>query len=155
GELEPDARVALERVQSELERLIRLVDQLLEMARLDAGALEPRIERVELAPLAREVGESLRPLAGERAVELVIEGDGAVRADRAMLQRVLLNLLDNAIKFSPAGSRVQLALGASGFRVQDRGPGIQTTFAFEPFRQGKQHGIKNPGVGLGLAIVRK
>src|SRR5262249_23573111 len=81
GELDPGGRVALERVQGELERLIHLVGQLLEMARLDAGALEPRFERVELAPLAREVVESLRPLAGERSVELAIEGDGAVRAD--------------------------------------------------------------------------
>jgi len=155
GELAPEQRVALQRVQGELERLIGLVNQLLEMARLEAGAVEPRLERVELAPLAREVLESLRPLAGERAVALSLEGDGAVRGDRSMLQRVMLNLLDNAIKFSPAGTRVVLALGPRGFTVKDSGPGIETSFAFEPFRQGKHAGVKNPGVGLGLAIVRK
>jgi signal transduction histidine kinase len=155
GEVEPGQRAALERIQGELERLIRLVNQLLEMARLDAGAVEPHLERVELLPLAREVVESLRPLAGERAVELAVEGEGAVRADRGMLQRVLLNLLDNAIKFSPAGSRVRVELDGSSFHVRDSGPGIATSFAFEPFRQGQQHGVKNPGVGLGLAIVKK
>ena len=155
GEVDPRQRAALERVQGELERLIRLVNQLLEMARLEAGAVEPRRERIELEELAREVVASLEPLAGEHEVRLAVEGAGAVRADRSMLQRVLLNLLDNAIKFSPPRGTVRVVLSPTGFRVQDQGPGIETSFLFEPFRQGHQHGVKNPGVGLGLAIVRK
>jgi len=155
GELAPEQRRTLERVQGELERLIRLVNQLLEMARLDAGAVEPRLERLELLPVAEAVVASLAPLAGEHAVVLAVEGAGTVRADRAMVERILVNLLDNAIKFAPAGSRVELRLSPRGFRVQDQGPGLATSFTFEPFRQGQQHGVKNPGVGLGLAIVRK
>jgi len=155
GEVDPRQRAALRRVQGELERLIGLVNQLLEMARLEAGAVEPQRERVELEPLAREVVASLEPLAGEHAIAIEIEGAGAVRADRSMVQRVLLNLLDNAIKFSPARGTVRVVLAANGFRVQDQGPGVETSFTFEPFRQGQQHGVKNPGVGLGLAIVRK
>ncbi len=155
GEVDPRQRAALERVQGELERLIRLVNQLLEMARLEAGAVEPKRERVELEPLAREVAAALEPLAGEHAIRIEIEGTGAVRADRSMVQRVLMNLLDNAIKFSPARGTVKVVLAPGGFRVQDQGPGVETSFTFEPFRQGHQHGVKNPGVGLGLAIVRK
>ncbi len=155
GTVAPGQRATLERVQGELERLIRLVNELLEMARLDAGACEPKRERVELLPLAREVVAALQPLASEHAITLEIEGAGAVRADRSMLQRVLMNLLDNAIKFSPARSSVRIVLAPNGFRVQDQGPGIETSFLFEAFRQGKQHGVKNPGTGLGLAIVRK
>src|SRR5262245_6325137 len=155
GEVDPSQRATLRRIQGELERLIRLVNQLLEMARLDAGAIELKRERVELNELAREVAASLEPLASEHAVRIEIEGAGAVRADRSMLQRVLLNLLDNAIKFSPPRGTVRVLVGDGGFRVQDQGPGIETSFAFEAFRQGKQHGVKNPGVGLGLAIVRR
>ncbi|HEX6884941.1 MAG TPA: HAMP domain-containing sensor histidine kinase [Planctomycetota bacterium] len=155
GELDEAQRGVLRRVQGELERLIRLVNQLLEMARLEAGAVEPRRERVELLPVAEAVVASLTPLAGERGLVIAVEGAGAVLADRAMVERILVNLLDNAIKFSPAGSRIEIALSARGLRVQDQGPGLQTSFTFEPFRQGQQHGVKNPGVGLGLAIVRK
>jgi signal transduction histidine kinase len=155
GELDPKQRSTLLRIQGELGRLIRLVNQLLEMARLDAGAVLLNGERIELAELAREVAVSLEPLAGEHAVKIEIEGDGSVLADRSMLQRVLVNLLDNAIKYSPSRGTVRIVIGPDGFRVQDQGPGIDTSFAFEAFRQGQQHGVKNPGAGLGLAIVRR
>lgn len=155
GEVPEGQRATLRRVQGELERLIRLVDQLLEMARLEAGVIELHRERVELVPLAREVATALEPLASEHAIAIAIEGSGTVLGDHSMLQRILMNLLDNAIKFSPTRGTVKVVLSASGFRVQDQGPGIETSFTFEPFRQGQQHGVKNPGVGLGLAIVRK
>jgi signal transduction histidine kinase len=155
GEVTPAQRTALVRVQGELERLILLVNQLLEMARLEAGAVAPRIEPLELAPLARATAESLAPLAAERGLEVRVEGEATVRADPGMLRRVLLNLLDNAIKFAPAGSVVTVRVGPRGFRVEDRGPGLDPDVAFESFRQGTQHGVKHPGVGLGLAIVKK
>ncbi len=155
GELDPPQRAALERVERELERLIQLVNQLLEMAKLEAGTVRPALARVELAPLAREVAGSLAALAAERGIALEIEGGGAVRGDRGMLQRVLLNLLDNALKFSPDGKRVRVRLGPRGFRVEDEGPGLDPALAFERFRQGNQQGVKHPGAGLGLAIVKK
>jgi two-component system heavy metal sensor histidine kinase CusS len=155
GGLEPAQRTALARVQSELERLIALVNQLLEMARLDAGAVVPRSEPVELAPLARSVAESLAPLAAERGIDVRVEGAGTVRADPSMLRRVLLNLLDNALKFAPAGSAVTVRVGPRGLRVEDHGPGLDPDVAFRSFRQGAQDGVRNPGVGLGLAIVKR
>ncbi len=155
GELDPRQRAALERVERELERLVQLVNQLLDLTRLEAGAVRPALERVELAPLAREVVESLAALASERGIAVGIEGAGAVRGDRRMLQRVLLNLLDNAIKFSPRGGAVRVHLGPRGLRVEDQGSGLDPAQAFEAFRQGSQQGVKHPGAGLGLAIVKK
>jgi signal transduction histidine kinase len=148
-------RAALERVQGELERLIRLVGLLLEMARLDAGEVTVERERIELRPLAEEVFGMLAPLAGEHGVALALEGAGTVTADRGMVERILLNLLDDAIRLSPEGSRVLLALSPRGFRLRDQGPGIQTSFIFEPFRERRPFGAENPGVNLGPAIVRK
>jgi signal transduction histidine kinase len=155
GELDARQRTALERVERELERLIALVNRLLELARLEAGALRPTLEPVELLPLAREVAGSLAALAEERGVALEISGEGTVRADRGMLQRVLLNLVDNALKFSPRGTRVRVELGGRGLRVRDQGPGLGPALVFQAFRPGAQPGVPHAGAGLGLAIVKK
>ena len=155
GELDGRQRGALERVQRELERTIELVDDLLEMARLEAGVVEPRREPVDLAALARECAEALERPASARGIALEVRGEGGASADRGMLRRVVTNLLENAIKFSPEGGRVEIRAGEDELRVSDQGPGVQDAGVFEKFRQGRQEGVKNPGVGLGLAMVAK
>ena len=76
-------------------------------------------------------------------------------ADRSMMYCVLANLLDNAVKFTPAGGRVAVTLVDGGFRVSDTGPGLGVDRPFEKFAQGRQDGVKHPGFGLGLAIAKK
>ncbi|MEM7308330.1 MAG: HAMP domain-containing sensor histidine kinase [Planctomycetota bacterium] len=155
GDVSPAQRTALERVRRELARLSALVDDLLELARLEAGVVEPKCERVDLALLSSDCAESLAPTADERGVTVEVHGAGEARADPAMVRRVLLNLLDNAIKFSPEGSGVRVRVGPARIEVEDEGPGGVPEDAFERFRQGGRDGVKHGGAGLGLAIVER
>ena len=155
GEVPAAQREALDRVRRELDRLSSLVDDLLELARLEAGGAEPHLARVDLAALAAECVEALGPAAAARQVNLEVAGAGAVRGDAGMLRRVLWNLLDNAIKFSPPGGPVRVELEPGGLRVVDQGPGQVPVDAFERFRQGQGPAGKPGGAGLGLAIVAR
>ncbi len=142
----------LGRVQGDLDRLIRMVNELLDVARIDAGvALEKR--PTDLGALARAAVETLRPLA---KVGLEVRGDGAtVEADPARLQQVLLNLVDNALKY--AKSRVDVEIDGRTIRVSDDGPGVAPEHREAIFRRFAkiETGPKPPGAGLGLSIARK
>lgn len=155
GPVDDRQRDTLKRLDADVGRMIHMSNDLLEMAKLEAGASQPRREKIDLAALARECISGIEPLAREKNIAVTIAGDGAVEADRAMIHRVLTNLLDNAVKFTPSGGRVTLTVLDRGFRVADTGPGIEMDRLFEKFVQGRQEGIKNRGFGLGLAIVKK
>jgi len=155
GPLEDRQAVALHRIQSDAERLIKLVDDLLAMARLEAGVEHVASIELDLAELARAVASSLESLASERDVRIVVTGDGRALADSSMLTRVLTNLVDNAIKFSPDGGQVSVEVGDDVLCVRDQGPGLESETMFERFRQGDAEGVKNRGAGLGLSIVKK
>ena len=146
----------------EVERLTLLVEELLTLARIDAGQEQGRVERVELNHLIEDALARMRPIAQARHVELRLDAPGPVRAKvvPGAASLVLDNLLDNAIKFSPAGSviRVQLAIeGAQAvLRVHDAGPGVrreELERIFERFYRGPSARPGNtPGMGLGLAL---
>lgn len=143
---------ALPRVQEDLDRLIRMVNGLLDSARLEAGlALEKR--SVDLGSLVRSAVESLRPLARG---PLNVSGTGdTLEADPARIRQIVLNLVDNAIKY--ARSRVEIELRGREVRVSDDGPGVppeQREKIFEKFAR-LGDGPKPPGAGLGLSIARK
>jgi signal transduction histidine kinase len=147
-------------------RLQRLVEGLLDFGRMEAGAHEVRLERVEAGELVRTVvREFQEDSAGEeRRIELAACADACpIQADREALGRALWNLLDNAVKYAPGSDPVRVSLtrsnGRVGIRVADRGPGIpaeEQARVFEKFIRG-QHaraaGIR--GTGLGLAMVRE
>ncbi len=147
-------------IHDEAERMHRLVLDLLELARLDAGTADLRHEPVALADLVQAVLERMMPQARQARVtleaqvwdEITLLGDG----DR--LAQVLLNLLDNALKHTPAGGRVTVQVRARGawaeIRVQDTGEGIPPEVLpriFERFYQQDQ--ARRGGVGLGLSIA--
>lgn len=155
GAVDPGMRGELLRVASDVRRLTQLVNDLLELMRLEEGLEGLRSEDLDLAHLAREVIAGLQPLADLRSVELRVEGHGAVTADPAMVRRVLSNLIDNAIKWSPRGEVVLVRIEDSSFEVLDSGPGVQVDDPFERFTQGQRDGNKVPGVGLGLALVKR
>ncbi len=155
GPLEPRQVEVLERVRGEVDRMTVLVDELLEMARLEAGVIEPAREVVDLRAVADDASDAVRALASEAGVRIAVEGRGEAVGDPRMVLRVLVNLLDNAVKFSPRGGEVRVAVAPGELRVADEGPGIDPARIFEKFRQGDQDGVKHPGVGLGLAIVAK
>jgi len=158
GTVEPREAAAV--VGREAQRLERLVGDLLALARLRQGVMEVRSEPVDLAAVAREAEERLRPQAAAAGVAVAVEGGPAsATADHGRVLQVVSNLLENAIRVSPEGATVTLAAAVGEVRVSDEGPGIppeEIPRAFERFHLRAQAGRGSPeGAGLGLAIVRE
>jgi signal transduction histidine kinase len=157
-------------VVAETERLSRLVNQVLDMAKIESGHAEWHNSDVDLAALLRQAAQTVQEMVRERGATLALHLPDAsdaplplLRADADRLMQVLMNLLSNAAKFVPSeGGRIELRLipdkdGAT-VEVQDNGPGVpadQRELVFEKFRQGGD-GISRPqGTGLGLPISRQ
>jgi len=158
----PAARnAALEELRQGTERARRLVQQLLDFARLEPGVpCGPRVA-VDLAKLTREVVGSYAAQADERALDLGAEAARGVWVSgiEAELQSLVANLVDNALRYAPAGSAVTASVSQSGERVElcvvDAGPGIPSSErarVFERFH--RLEGDVTPGSGLGLAIAK-
>ncbi len=165
-----DGRHALlvQRLQRELRRLQELVGDLLELSRLEnlLPREEGRYDQVELGELVEAAWASLRPLAEQRQVSLVVKGPAAspARGDGPRLHRALLNLLDNALRYSPEGSAIEVGLRSSGdwwlINVRDHGVGLSDedrSHMFERFYRGDPSRVRHQrvGSGLGLAIVQQ
>ena len=149
-------------IDSESVRLAKLVDDLLDLSKIQAGAVQPRPDWCDLSDV---VASAVAHLPETQAIELELPLDlPLVQADAAQLERVFSNLLENAIKFSPPGAPVRITGGAAAgrvtVRVTDHGRGIpapQRARVFEPFFRGRTD--RSPvaagaGSGLGLAIVK-
>lgn len=144
-------------------RMTRLIAGLLDSARMEAGTLVLQLGPVDAAQLAQAAVEEVRPLAADRGLALQVELAPALpplRADTDRLLQVLVNLLGNAVKFTPRGGRIELRaqLGAGGmrFEVVDSGPGLgpdALAHVFERFWQGPEG--RAAGSGLGLYIARQ
>jgi Na+/proline symporter/nitrogen-specific signal transduction histidine kinase len=153
-------------IVAESERLTRLINDMLDLAKIEAGKLEWHMQRVSAGEIAREAATALGQLFRDKGVQLEVELTDSVLpivADRDRLFQVVLNLLSNAVKFSPRDvGRVTLAVenDSNGVRlsVADNGPGItpkDRESIFERFRQGGDTLTAKPeGSGLGLAISR-
>jgi signal transduction histidine kinase len=150
----------------ETERLTRLVNNVLDFSRIEQGRRRYNLERVDAAALANEVLDGQAPRLQEAGLALETTGLDApapVRIDRDALAQILLNLLDNAVKYGAAGGRLTVALDRDGartrIRVEDYGPGIATVHRgrlFEPFHRADDSLTStHPGTGLGLSISRR
>jgi len=156
-------RTALVSALEEVERLIRLAEDLLLLSRSTAGPESPRA-RVELEPLVLEVADIGTRLAKDRSVVVRVGPMAplAVLGDVGALRRAALNLVENGIKYTPPGGRVELSVVADGhdavLSVEDTGPGIDAADAariFEPFvRLDAARARETGGSGLGLSIAR-
>jgi signal transduction histidine kinase len=158
-----DTRGYLEVVQRNSDRLLRLVNDLLFVARLEAGELDLNRLELGLAAIVRQSVEEAKPRAQDRGVELraQVQEVPDVRADRGRMYQLLDNLISNAIKFTPEGGHVEVRLAARGARVRlevaDTGIGIspaEQAHLFERFFRAStatEHQI--PGTGLGLYIA--
>lgn len=150
-------------ILEEVDRLTRLVDGLLVLTRGDLSRTHLRRERVDLYALAKDVVELLRVLAEDKGQTLTVDGERGVEAeaDPATLRQCLLNLLDNAIKYTPAGGKIQVvvrrdAQGAALVEVTDNGPGVRAEDQkriFDRFYR-TEGAAQTRGAGLGLAIAR-
>jgi two-component system sensor histidine kinase KdpD len=153
-------RELTEAICDEAERLERLVSNLLDMTRLDSGAVEPKREWV---PLDEVVGSALgrleRLLSGRRVTTTIPADAAMVSIDPILIEQLVVNLLENAAKYTPAASGIDLNAAREGaavvLEISDRGPGIPAgdeERIFERFRRGAHPGVR--GVGLGLAVSR-
>ncbi len=157
-------------IKRESERLLRLVEGLLDFGRMEAGALEFHLESVDAGKVVRELVDEFRQDVGERGYEIVLNGGGegggeagtyTVRADDEALKRALWNLLDNAVKYSPDSKTVWIdenqENGCVAIRVRDRGVGIAPAdqkAIFRKFVRGRGlDGSNVKGTGIGLAMV--
>jgi signal transduction histidine kinase len=164
AELSPHHRDAVGRMRSALTRLSGLVDSLLEFSRIDAGQVTITPERLDPVAMAAQVVEELRPTAAGKPIALSgpsLRPVPPLETDPRLLRVVLLNLVQNAIKFTDAGSvSVEIEVEGAEHRisVQDTGRGIapeDQARIFEPFEQLEAVARKHtPGIGLGLALVR-
>ena len=144
--------------------LLKHVNDLLDIARLDAGKMHPSYARADVAQMVRLVAAHFDGLADERQMGYTVEAPPELNADvdLAKLERVVLNLLSNAFKFTPAGGRVRCTLAADAthmfIEVADSGPGVRPEHReviFERFRQADGGSMRRfGGTGLGLAISR-
>lgn len=159
----PDPQRYLRSMQHDVEALSSLVDDLFLLSRLESGRLELPRTTVDLGELAEEAVESLAPAAAGAGIDLVLDVSGAVvvTANPTALGRVLRNLIDNALRHAPAGSRVAVTVSADArptVRVVDEGPGFPAGFsavAFEHFTRADASRTRTTGgAGLGLAIAR-
>ncbi|MDO8915826.1 MAG: HAMP domain-containing sensor histidine kinase [Coriobacteriia bacterium] len=154
GERTGDWAGAVGRARVELEHASMLVDRLLELARLDPSTL--RLERVEWAWLSARVLEACSSMAEERGISVAIEGArGEVSADPILLERLVMNLVGNAIRFADLGSAVTVRFSADAIEVHNLGvpiPPDELARVFEPFYQ-SDRSRTSEGSGLGLAIV--
>ena len=175
----PDAAAENVRViRGAASHLGRLVNNLLEIARLEPGAAAPQLERIVAGPIVTEALMTLGPIA--RAWNVAIVADlpadlPALAARREGLARVVINLVENGLRYSPSGAAVEVALrrsagGRQELSVRDHGPGVppgERDAVFERFRRGRTPSgneasaarsggdeTASPGLGLGLAVVR-
>jgi phosphoserine phosphatase RsbU/P len=164
GPVNDRQRETLGRVRMSGRHLLALLDNVMDMARIDAGVVRVGAEPVRLSEVAREAVHMLLPAAGARLQKLTVgaTADVVVTADEARVRQVLVNLVGNAVKFTPQDGSVTVTVSrhdADGtswgeVRVADTGPGIaeaEQAAIFEPYYRSEGTATA-PGVGLGLAI---
>jgi two-component system sensor histidine kinase KdpD len=155
-----DRRELSETILEEAGRLDKLVSNLLDLSRLQAGAVDPEPEVSSVEDVVLQALDGVEAAGDRIEVGLPDEEAASVRVDANQVERALANLVENALRYSPASERVRVQVLTSGsealVRVIDRGPGIapgERERIFEPFQRGSRTGDVR-GAGLGLAIAR-
>jgi signal transduction histidine kinase len=158
----PELRAAIERATADLDGIVAVFQALLRIAEIEAGSRRAAFAMVDVAPLLTGVADLYGPVAEERGITLTVRAPDRLPTlgDRELIQQAVANLVDNAVKFSPAGATVTLSgvptPGGLEIAVADQGPGIpepDRTRAGERFFRGES-ARNTPGSGLGLALVQ-
>jgi signal transduction histidine kinase len=166
GDLQPSQRQVLTIAQSSTERMMRLVNAILDVSRLESGRMPVNPVEIQAADLIEEALHAQSALAQDKLIELESDVPATlppVRADLNLMQRVLQNLIGNALKFSPPGGHVQVVAqmvqDPPGSRVvlisiADNGPGIPVEIQSQLFQKFVTGGQQERGSGLGLAFCK-
>jgi len=165
GEVNPKQRDALGRGRAAAEHLLALINDILDLAKIEAGKMPLHLEDVSLRDVILEVTQQIEPMVRKKQLEFLIEAAPdcpTIRSDRTKIKQVLLNLLSNAVKFTNKGSVVvEARCATAGVRIDviDTGIGIRQSdlqAIWEDFRQVDQSRTREfGGTGLGLSITRK
>jgi two-component system sensor histidine kinase KdpD len=157
---EPEFRASAASIDREAQRLNRLVGNLLDLGRIEGGALRAAREALELDDVVARAVTQAAPRLGDRAVEVRIPTGTAVIGDPVLLEEALLNLLDNAAQHTPDGSVLRISAATQGdsvaLTIEDSGAGVpddQLERIFDKFFRGLGSGRRS-GSGIGLAVVR-
>lgn len=156
----------LKRVEEQAERMLHMIEQVLDLQRLEAGLMTLETSRFDLTALARRVAEELGSLTGQHEIAVEAPEPVIVVADRRRIEEVLQNLLQNAIRYSPNGGQIRVSVRPEGedadraiVTVADQGVGIspeEQPHVFERFYQGRNRLYQgHVGLGLGLYISRE
>ncbi|MCC6997787.1 MAG: response regulator [Deltaproteobacteria bacterium] len=158
-------RACLTDVLNSGRHLLSLINDILDLSKIEAGRADLVFDWIFPAPAVEEACQVVRPLAEARGIKLAVHvgSPRSMRADRRKLHQILLNLLSNAVKFSPDGGVIEVRVIDVGqfvrFSVRDQGPGMPPELEarlFEPFVQGEDPMVKHHhGTGLGLAICKR
>ncbi|HEX6862940.1 MAG TPA: GAF domain-containing sensor histidine kinase [Thermoanaerobaculia bacterium] len=165
GEIPPKVAQMVGIARANADRLIRLINDMLDLAKIEAGGVELKLAALAPGELLEAVQAEIRAVADAAGVELAFQadtGESRVLGDCDRIVQVLLNLLANAVKVTPRGGTVAVAATAGGpgsirFAVRDQGPGIPDTelrHIFDKFRQVDPSGRDRTGTGLGLPICK-
>lgn len=160
---EPKIRRTIELVRRQLKKLERMVSDLMDMTKVEAGELELKMERHDLTQLARGVVDLFEATEPEQRIELSSPGEPIlVDCDALRIEQVMSNLISNALKYSPAARKIEVGLtrqgGEATFSVRDYGIGISEEDQerlFEPFQRAGLSKDTIPGAGLGLYVVAR
>lgn len=168
GVLTERQRESFRVIEASGQHLLELINEILDLSKLQAGKMRLKIESVEVEPLCAEVIDLVRQLAEQKRLQISVQRDervGAIQADRLRVKQILVNLLSNAVKFTPEGGSVGVEiLGAPEreqvqFVVWDTGVGIaeeDMPLLFKPFVQiDNELSQQNVGSGLGLALSQR
>jgi two-component system sensor histidine kinase KdpD len=161
GELDPeDAKDLLRRLAANARKLHRLLTNLLDLDRMSRGIVEPNRALVDLNLLTASVIEETS--TDEHRIELVTRGPLLAYVDAGHVERIIENLVTNAVRYTPPGTPIWIsneeAAGGFMITVEDAGPGVSAEMRaviFEPFRQGTETLQHAPGVGIGLSLVAR
>jgi CheY-like chemotaxis protein/two-component sensor histidine kinase len=159
----PEERRIVEKIQGSVDAMEDLFNSLLDISKLDAGAVHPAQEDFPIAPLFARVLRSFEPVAEQKSLALSVESSQAVvHSDPALLERIVFNLVSNAIRYTPAGSvsiRTEVDGDQLAILVQDSGIGIPAEYReriFDEFFQiASMTRDRSQGLGLGLSIVKR
>lgn len=156
-----ETRLGGQRIERATKRMERLIEDLLDVSRLDRGRLEVEPRRLSASEILHDLAESQRPLADRSAIRLEVRDDARgvqVWADPSRIVQVLENLVGNALKFTPSGGRIEVSATAHGnvveFSVADSGIGMTPEAARHVFDRFWQVRADRRGAGLGLAIAK-
>ena len=161
---ESDVARALDVIERNVTAQTKLIEELLDVSRITAGKMQLTLRPIALATVVQTVVDSVQPVAEKHGVQVssLLDASADITGDADRLQQAVSNLLDNAIKFTPSGGRIDVSLeridSTARLRVTDSGQGIHPEFiphVFDCFRQGDSTSTrKHGGLGIGLAVVR-